>query len=72
MPQSNVIFGFLFIGFMVWVTVRGELATYIGYLIRPKVTGTNTASAATNTQSGPNSSQLASAAVQAVMIAGAA
>lgn len=33
-PQSNVIFAFLFIGFLVWITVRGELPTYLNYLLQ--------------------------------------
>jgi len=33
MQQSNVIFAFLFIGFIVFITARGELRTYMGFLI---------------------------------------
>lgn len=31
--QSGVIFGFLFIGFLVFITIRGELPIYAGLLL---------------------------------------
>jgi hypothetical protein len=31
--QSSVIFGFLFFAFLVFVTMRGELRTYMGFLL---------------------------------------
>jgi hypothetical protein len=30
--QSNVIFGYLFVAFIVYVTMRGELRQYMGFL----------------------------------------
>jgi hypothetical protein len=52
MPQSNVIFAFLFISFAVWVTAKGELSTYIDYLIHgaPGTSNTATAAASAETQ----------------------
>jgi len=34
MSQSNVIFAFLLVSFLVWITVKGELTTYINYLTK--------------------------------------
>lgn len=31
--QSAFIFGYLFIAFFVWITLRGELPTYMGLLL---------------------------------------
>lgn len=31
MNQSNIIFAYLFLAFVVFVTVRGELGTYLGF-----------------------------------------
>ena len=31
MNQSNIIFAYLFLAFVVFITVRGELATYLGF-----------------------------------------
>lgn len=45
MQQSNVIFAALFIAFIVYITTKGELATYIGFLKGTKsVTTTGTSS----------------------------
>lgn len=33
MGQSNVVFGFLFVAFLVFITMKGELRTYMGFLI---------------------------------------
>jgi hypothetical protein len=30
--QSNIIFAFLFVAFLVFITMRGELPTYLGFL----------------------------------------
>jgi hypothetical protein len=35
MSQSNIIFGFLFVAFVVYATARGELGTYLNLLLRP-------------------------------------
>jgi hypothetical protein len=33
MNQSNVIFGFLLAAFIVFITMRGELPVYMGFLL---------------------------------------
>jgi hypothetical protein len=33
MPQSNVIFAYLFAAFVIFITVRGELPKYLGFLL---------------------------------------
>lgn len=33
MPQSNIIFAYLLIAFVVFVTMRGELTSYWGLLL---------------------------------------
>jgi hypothetical protein len=33
MPQSNAIFFFLFAAFFVFITLRGELPKYLGFLL---------------------------------------
>lgn len=33
MAQSNAIFAFMFAAFVVFVTMRGELPTYMGFLL---------------------------------------
>lgn len=33
MNQSNVIFAYLFGAFVIYITMRGELRTYMGFLI---------------------------------------
>lgn len=37
MPQSNVIFFFLFAAFFVFITLRGELRKYMGFLLSSPV-----------------------------------
>lgn len=32
MPQTNVIFAFLFAAYFVFITVRGELPIYLGFI----------------------------------------
>jgi len=39
MSQSNVIFFFLFAAFVVFITQRGELPTYLGLLLASPKTG---------------------------------
>jgi hypothetical protein len=40
MGQSNAIFGFLFIAFLVYITMKGELPVYLGFLFGgPQVGG---------------------------------
>lgn len=41
MPQSNVIFFYLFAAFVVFITTRGELPKYMGFLLASPV-NTNT------------------------------
>jgi hypothetical protein len=45
--QSNVIFGALLIAFIVFITLRGELPTYLTILRGGGATATSTSSAAT-------------------------
>lgn len=33
MDQSNVIFGVLFVAFVLFITARGKLPTYLGFLL---------------------------------------
>jgi hypothetical protein len=33
MPQSNVIFGFLAVAFLIWITQKGEVGIYWGFLV---------------------------------------
>lgn len=41
MPQSNVIFFYLFAAFVIFITMRGELPKYLGFLLAsPKSTPT--------------------------------
>ena len=49
MPQSNVIFGFLFAAFVIFITQRGELPIYLGFLFNPAPPPSNDA---TDTGSG--------------------
>lgn len=40
MNQSNVIFGFIFAAFVIFITQRGELPIYLGFLLAtPKASG---------------------------------
>ena len=45
MQQSNVIVGALFIAFIIFITAKGELPTYIGFLrgVKPLVAGSTVA-----------------------------
>jgi hypothetical protein len=41
MPQSNAIFFALFLAFLIFITARGELPLYLGFLLAsPKETAT--------------------------------
>lgn len=40
MNQGNVVFGALFLGFMIYITMKGELSTYMGFFI-PSSSSTN-------------------------------
>lgn len=42
MQQSNVIFFFLFAAFVIYITIRGELPKYLGFLFSSPVASTNT------------------------------
>lgn len=33
MQQSNVIAGFIFVAFLIYITMKGELPTYMGFLL---------------------------------------
>lgn len=43
MSQSNIIFGFLFAAFVIFITQRGELPIYLGFILaKPRAAGTAT------------------------------
>jgi hypothetical protein len=42
MPQSNVIFFYMFAAFFVFITLRGELPKYMGFLLASPKGPTNT------------------------------
>ena len=49
MSQSSVIFFFLFAAFIVFITQKGELPTYLGLLfLSPQTTGGTTQTSATS------------------------
>jgi hypothetical protein len=51
MNQSTVIFGYLFVAFLIFITMRGELPVYAGFLLStPKASG-NSGNVGANTQS---------------------
>lgn len=63
MSQSSAIFGALFVAYFVFITVRGELPTYAGFLLSaPQGSGTTNASA--------QSSNIIGSAVTALSLAG--
>ena len=33
MNQSTIIFAYLFAGWVIYITMKGELKTYLGYLV---------------------------------------
>lgn len=55
MNQSGVIFGALIVGFLIYITLKGELSTYAGLLLLPPkgsgtVSNTKTSSTSNTTQ----------------------
>jgi hypothetical protein len=51
MPQSNVIFFYVFAAFFVFITLRGELPKYLGFLLAsPLPAGTTTLNGPGNIQ----------------------
>lgn len=67
MPQSNVIFAYLAVAFVIFITMRGELRLYLGFLLATPAQSPSAPAptAATPTQTGSNAStafDLASAA----------
>lgn len=63
MPQSNVIFGFLAVAFVIFITMRGELRLYFGFLFSTPVAGQNPSGtqAATNAQPAASPAKLSDA-----------
>lgn len=51
--QSNVIFAALFIAFLAFITMRGELRRYMGFLIGTPTGGTSPAAPAASTNGNP-------------------
>jgi hypothetical protein len=69
MSQSNVIFAAIFIAYLIFITVRGEIPIYLGLLLRSPAQnppGSATATAA----SGVNAGQAANAATATASLAG--
>jgi hypothetical protein len=68
MSQSNIIFGAIFIAYLIFITVRGEIPIYLGLLLRSpaQASGSGTATAA----SGVNVGQVANAATATASLAG--
>lgn len=55
MPQSNVIFFYLFAAFFVFITMRGELPKYMGFLLAaPKAGSSGSGSSITRGPDLPN------------------
>lgn len=67
MPQSNVIFFFVFAAFFVFITMRGELPKYLGFLLASPSTGTVSSPQVTR---GPDLAPLASIAETAATFLG--
>lgn len=59
MNQSTVILGYLAAGFLVFITVRGELPTYMGFLLGAG-TGAAAGSASSTAQASPSSGDVSS------------
>lgn len=38
-PQDNIIFAFIFLAFVIFITVKGELRTYMGFFVPGNATG---------------------------------
>lgn len=56
MPQSNVIFFYIFAAFVIFITMRGELSVYMGFLLASPVN--QKAPTAKEAQGGSNSGGL--------------
>lgn len=73
MPQSSVIAAYLMIAFLVFITMRGELQAYMGFLLSsPAVGGSAGASAqqSSNAQTAQTAVQFAELANTAIEAAG--
>lgn len=75
-PQGNVIFFFLFAAFVIYITIRGELPKYMGFLLASPVTPTTqvnggqfTTDSLGQVQGGGNLKAVASIAETAAMFA---
>lgn len=68
MSQSNIIFAAIFIAYLIFITVRGEIPIYLGLLLKSpaQTPATGTATAA----SGVNAGQVANAATATASLAG--
>lgn len=71
MNQSSVIFGALFVAFLVFITLRGELPTYAGFLLSTPKGGATppVGKQADNSGSGVSVDQVAQAAQFAAFLA---
>jgi hypothetical protein len=57
MPQSNVIFFYVFAAFFVYITLRGELPKYMGFLLASPTGGT--AAPSSQVSRGPDLAKIA-------------
>jgi hypothetical protein len=69
MSQSNIIFGAIFIAYLIFITVRGEIPIYLGLLLKSPAQNPGT-TAATATAAGVNAGQVANAATATASLAG--
>lgn len=56
MNQSTIIFGYLFVAFLIFITQRGELSTYWGFLVSSPVNPNSSGPQATGSGSLASSS----------------
>lgn len=66
MPQSNVIFAFLAVAFVIFITMRGELRLYMGFLLGSSAGAAPPAP--TKTASGPDLATVGEYAKVAAMV----
>jgi hypothetical protein len=70
MSQSNIIFGAIFIAYLIFITVRGEVPIYLGLLLRSPAQAQAPATSTATAASGVNVGQVANAATATASLAG--
>jgi hypothetical protein len=70
MSQSNVIFAAIFIAYLIFITVRGEIPIYLGLLLKSPAQTPGTTAATATAASGVNAGQVANAATATASLAG--